>query len=267
MKILEDDEKIREKLGRVDLENSEWIDLPSDFLEGTKLCYFTAAQDASLPEFSGVLFEDEYIWSSDNVRISRYKMLSSLDAIFTLPINAVKLLLKLENPIKFTEESGWIHFMTESGVVFSTAPLDRQFPLDKIKELCFDYGCDIKGWEREEEVEQNEEYYIWPDALMDYIDVAGIMAEEHEDFAVRAIKIRREGNTLLVGGVRDTGSVETPVEFEGDMFEEGISILIQPDFLKYIMGITLRFCIQEESVIKFETDRLLQIMSVYVEAI
>lgn len=265
MKILEDDEKIRSKLANVDLDNIEWREFPKEFFEGVKLCYFTAAQDVSLPELSALMFEGKYIWSSDNIRISRYEMSEDVGKEFALPIAAVKMLLKLENPKMFAEEAGWIHFLTESGVVFSAAPLDRQYPLDKIKQICYDYGCEVEGWDKQEEKEVDDPYYEWPSALLDYINVSAVMADEHEDFAVKAITIRREGNELLVGGSKDTGTVETPVEFEGDMFEEGITILIQPEFLKYIMGLTLRFSMPDESIVRFETGRLWQIMSVYVE--
>ena len=265
MRTLDGDEEIRSRLESMELESAEWQDLPSDFMEGIRLCYYSAAQDTSIPELSSIMFDDDCLWASDNVRVSRYALSNPISAQLALPLSSIKMLMRLsEKPIKFTSASEWAHFETESGVIFSTAPLDkqyRQFPLDRIKNKLYnDFGPNT-----EEKEDKFKKLYEWPSSLSENIDAVGVMATAHEDLVVPNIKILRKGDYLILKGKKNYGKAKSRIKIEGEMFDEGIVIRIAPDFLKNITSLTRNFSIYEEGVIKFETEKFWHIMSILLE--
>ena len=265
MRTLDGDEEIRSRLESMNLESAEWQDLPEDFMTGIRLCYYSAAQDTSIPELSSVMFDDDCFWASDNVRVSRYSLSKPIYAQFALPLSSIKMLMRLsEKLIRFTHASEWAHFETESGVIFSTAPLDkqyRQFPLDRIKNKLYkDFGP-----KTEEKDNKFKKLYEWPESLSDSIDAVGVMATAHEDLVVPNIKILRKGDYLILKGKKNYGKAKSRVKIEGEMFDEGIVVRIAPDFLKNIMSLTRSFSIYEGGVIKFETDKFWHIMSILLE--
>lgn len=266
MKALEGDDEIRTRLSKIDFKESEWKSLPDDFIEGVKMGFFAAANDVTMPEISGVMIENKYVWASDNIRISRYELDRSVKDKFAIPVSSVKILLRLEEPpIGFTKMGNWLHFRTKSGIIFSCAGLERQFPLQKIKELCRSFGGVLEG-DPPLENRIEEVWYEWPSELLNTIDAIAVMANIHEELAVPNITIRRSGNNLIIKGEKHYGSAQTKVPFKGEMFEDGTVVRISPEFLKSIMAITRKFSMPDEAVIKFETEKLWHVMSVLIES-
>lgn len=115
----------------------EWVVLPDDFREGLSLCMISVSRDMTDLLLSSIFVDDQYLISSDDLRVSKYKMKKGVGVSFLIPSFAVSDLLKFDIE-KFCLESSWIHFlMKDSVTVFSSRVIKQDF--HEVDPL-FDFG-------------------------------------------------------------------------------------------------------------------------------
>lgn len=110
------------------LANSEFKKLPSNFLEGIRLCMFSTAKSSNFGTLACLNIKNDYMLSSDNLRISAFTLDGEMPEIL-LPVENCKTLLKLK-PISYVyhEDDNIINFLTESGVVISVRIVKGNYP-------------------------------------------------------------------------------------------------------------------------------------------
>lgn len=250
MRFLGEDGDIRSVMKGMALEEISWEPLPEDFLRGLKLCSYSMWDDSSsMAMISGVQVADGFLWSSDNLRIGRYRMKEKFEGKFTVPREAVHVLTRLGEVKEWGRSAtGWVCFRTPDGVVFSTAELYEDFPLDHLKEIL----------EGKDSAETNAEF---PETLAKSLGVVSVMPTEFEDVDLPVVAMWRDGGKLHLKGEKDFGSVEDEVDFSGE-FPSG-RIFVSPDLLKDVLGVTRRFRYDAEgNCIVFRTDDFLHVMTV-----
>ena len=220
-----------------------WKVLPSDFLEGLFLCMFSASTDMTIRELTGVVIRDDIIVSSDDLRISKYKMEKGIGRNCSIPARAVFELRGYD----FTEYKvgdSWIHFRTDEGVVFSIRLLEGKADFE------FDQYFEVEGKE-----------LTLPDKLSSVLDTVSIMADGDFDFEKR-IEVIVDGDKLVCRGQKDQGWVEMEEKSEEEG-EEKLSFFINPIFLKQILQKTNIMIVGEGRALfrseKFEHVMLLSI--------
>lgn len=252
MKLIDEDAQIRETISSLGLDNLDWNPFPEDFLEGIRLCSFAMTRDGNRqPKIFGIAVEDRYVWATDESRISRFEMSGEMPRI-QIPFKAVLTIVKLTHPpTEYALDNGRIYLKSDSGVIFITAELDTDFPVDGLSEIIGSYDTE-------------EDKYVFPEGLERSIELAEVMSAEDKELALPCITISRKGKHLIVKGEKECGSVEDKIEFSGDMFKDGLSITIPPEFLKIVLGTTRDFYVSEDGVVIFRTNNFTHLMVVNI---
>jgi DNA polymerase III sliding clamp (beta) subunit (PCNA family) len=136
--------------------------LPDDFKEAIKLCLFSASSNMSTPALTCLFIHDDLVASTDDLRISEYKMKRSMGCSVLIPASSVVELIKFEI-VKFAVAEGktWIYFLTKEGAIFCSRLIDVEFP---------DYAQFLEGI--------NKESIMLPDDMNRLVETASILAEE-----------------------------------------------------------------------------------------
>jgi DNA polymerase III sliding clamp (beta) subunit (PCNA family) len=109
------------------LADADWHRLSQDFIDGLRLCAFSAETDRVLGTLTCVRVEGEDIMSGSKIRVSWYKMDKKVDEDFYIEAALIQELYKYEDISSYTLSKAWAHFKSESGVTFSAR---RVIPLD-----------------------------------------------------------------------------------------------------------------------------------------
>lgn len=105
----------------------DWKSLPTDFLSAINFCHFSVSSDLTRPYLNYIKVSDSFAISSDNLRISRYEMDSSVNCTFFIPGVVCKSLL-LYDIKDFTIFEPWIGFSTIDGVQFFCRTANVEYP-------------------------------------------------------------------------------------------------------------------------------------------
>lgn len=116
-------EKMIEGIG---LGNLEWTPLPSDFCTGLGICAFTASDDATKRNLTAVHVNQNYMESSDDLRITEYIIGADMPEVL-IPKKAAVEIAKFDAK-EYCLTEAWIHFRTETGLIFSSRIIKESFP-------------------------------------------------------------------------------------------------------------------------------------------
>jgi len=121
------DNTINEYIQNISEIDKEWKPVPDDFLYGIKLCSFSVSKDIARPFLMGIHVNKSTICSSDNYRISRYKLSFPIEDSFLIPGVTAKELLKFSIK-EYALHLPWVIFKTNDGVEFYVKLLMVEFP-------------------------------------------------------------------------------------------------------------------------------------------
>lgn len=110
-------------------ENPEWIKVGKDFFECCAMALFSKNNS----KIAGVFIYNDYIVSTDEMRINYLHMSTNIGDDIWIDDAAIKALLKIENIIHICIGKGWVHFQSEDSVVFSCRRIKGEYPYDFIK--------------------------------------------------------------------------------------------------------------------------------------
>jgi DNA polymerase III sliding clamp (beta) subunit (PCNA family) len=111
------------------LSKADWHRLSQDFIDGLRLCAFSAGTDRTKGTMTCVRVEGEDIMSADGARASWYKTDKAVDEDFYIEAALIEELSKYEDVSSYTLSKAWAHFKSESGVTFSAR---RVIPLELV---------------------------------------------------------------------------------------------------------------------------------------
>jgi len=201
----------------IGLDDLEWRGLPSDFVEGVLFCGFAASRDATQTLLSCISVRDDCVVSSDNRRISEYKMQEAIETPFLIPARNAAELSKFE-VIEYSVSNSWVCFRTEKGVFFCSRVVKGEY-YDVTEDFVFD-----------------RTRMKLPKALKDVVDRAAILAAGEVDIDKR-IDVRIGGGKISCRGEQETGWIETEldIKFKRDLV---IRFSINPIFFSQILDKT-----------------------------
>jgi len=105
----------------------DWKPLPLDFMDAVNLCHFSVAKDLTRQYLNYIRISGDDVISSDNLRISNYKMGESIDAKIFIPGAVCKSLLQY-SATSFAVFSPWLGFKTDDGIQFFCRTADVEYP-------------------------------------------------------------------------------------------------------------------------------------------
>jgi len=96
-----------------------WRRLPKDFTQGLFLCLFSTSTDMTHKYLTCLYICSDRVFSSDNIRISRYEFVGRVRSSFLLPLSSARDLVKYD--VRFISlDDAWVHFKTADEAVFSS---------------------------------------------------------------------------------------------------------------------------------------------------
>jgi DNA polymerase III sliding clamp (beta) subunit (PCNA family) len=208
------------------------IELPGDFREAISLCMFSASKDLTKPAMSCIYIDGRWVASTDNYRISEYKMASALEhkGGLLLPAHFVALLVKFEKIEWYSRVGNWICFFSESGAAFCFTTFEEEFP--QYSKLFKD------GFTGKEEI-------IFPKDAKETAMAASILCEG--DDLDKAIKVEIHKNKMRCRGENTHGWIESEnkIDYKG----EKISFAVNPNFFCSILKHTNKMTCGENKVL------------------
>ena len=106
----------------------KWKKLPEGFIDALKFCHQCCSKDMSRPALTCVYINGSTIQATDSYQIVQYTLQKKVPTkAFLIPATAVQDLVKYDI-VEIAEGTGWYHFKTADGTVFSTRIFDGEFP-------------------------------------------------------------------------------------------------------------------------------------------
>ena len=193
----------------------DWKHLPGDFIDAINFCLPSTSQNATKPILMYLNVQGDTMESTDNYRISQYRMKGSVADPLLIHANYGSCINK-HLITKYNLDDSWIFFRTDDGVIFYCRKVEYQYPnLDSIIEQFVD-GITI----------------VFPSGIIDAINVSSILAGGSLDIESK-IKVTIENNKLVCTGCNDVGKVDCMLDFNfsGNSF----SFVINPVFFSAIL--------------------------------
>jgi len=195
--------------------SKKWIKLPSDFIDGVNLCFFSASTNMVKPELTCLFVTGDNIYSTDTYRGTKYIMEEEFDGAFIIPAR-IATKLKNYNPVKVLEENNWLHFINNEGTVFSCRTYDAVYPADLVKRAFNTEG----------------EKITLPESFAKVVERASILVSE--DFALdRMVTISVSSGEIVCSGKGIDGWYREKKEI--DYVGKEIDVKAQPEFLNQIL--------------------------------
>jgi DNA polymerase III sliding clamp (beta) subunit (PCNA family) len=208
---------LMEHIEKISPTNPKYVKLPERFFDGMKICSFNSNRSS----LSGLYCNENYITSTDEIRINHYKLDGTIVEPFWISDNAAKELLKLQNIVKYCSDKSWVHFCTKDKTVFSCKKLAiDNYPIKSIIDLVESNGLvkgDIKG--------------ILPVGLSDAINRASTLSMNIESF--NSIKLTFTTDYIEVYSERPSGKYTEKVSWDKPIKNMSeLSILVDYNFFE-----------------------------------
>ncbi len=166
--------------------------LPEDFIEGVTLCMFSAAKDMGTPILTCLYLNGDMIASTDDMRISEFKMSKSMGCSILLPAASAMELVKFNvKQFAIAPKKTWVYFFTEDGAVFCSRLVSGQFP---------DYAKFMTGFDSDK--------IDLPDDMPGLVETASILAEGDND-QDRQVEVAIDKGRIKCKGQNKIGWVES----------------------------------------------------------
>jgi len=179
-----------------------WDELPLDFETGVKLCMFSAAKTTNLGTLSCLSFNKDCITSSDNMRISAYRMEKEMDT-FLLPASVCASILQLKPKYYHLQEDGrTLLFTNDENDILCIRTVSGDYP--NYSAIAFDTKYEEK------------EDLILPEEIIDMVKSVGTVNADVQS-AEQYITISLKDSVITVETTHQSGWGKQEVELDYDL--------------------------------------------------
>lgn len=105
----------------------KWNSLPDDFIDAVSIIQECAGKDETQFVTTCIHIHPDFIESSDNEQIARYKIKTKIKESFLVRKEALKYIVSL-NMTKISETENWVHFKNSEGLVLSCRRYLEEYP-------------------------------------------------------------------------------------------------------------------------------------------
>jgi DNA polymerase III sliding clamp (beta) subunit (PCNA family) len=220
------------------------VALPADFVEGASLCSFSASKDMTHLALTCLLIEDDLIMSSDDLRISRFRMGSRMDCSVLVPAAAIKELVKFP-VVDYYVSDKWVYFATKDDVMFCCLLVPDKFN---------DYDqhfADFDGLELN-----------LPKEMIDMVEAAAVMANGEYD-TDKLVDIKIEQGKICCKGSSEVGWIENEADIAFKQADV-IKFAINPMFLMAILNHSTKMIYRENRAL-FDAGKFLHLMALKLD--
>ena len=195
---------------------TEWEELPEDFTKGLYLCQFSASTNMGKGVLVSVYVEGNCIWTSDEVRMTKYVMNGKINKDVLIPAKAIPELVKI--PIRYYNFSeNWGFFKTENNVIIATRLMTGEYPV-------LDHLFETEG-----------ELYTLPTSLKSLVEGIDFMVEGDTPLD-KVIEVQIEPGKVLCTASKRENWIRKIGKF--DYKGPSLKFLVNPKFLMEILDKT-----------------------------
>ncbi len=220
----------KEIKGSVIIRSRRWYDLPKNFSDAMRFCSFSSGENvgSGLQILNNLWIKDQYVISSDRLRVSKYEMDSKVTTEFLLPTPAAQGLVKVE-PISYAVEDAWIHFKNKAGAIFSSRVVEGEYP-EEVWGLFTRKGDSV----------------LVPEGLSESIDRAQIFSKEvvGGDDLVR-VKIDSKAGRLFCRGEGSLGWIEEELKTD---FKKDLEFKVSPEHFIEILEYVKEMLVSDDKI-------------------
>lgn len=236
------------------LENVKFTEAPSEFTKALKLTLFTVCPDPVSGVLTGLYCDGRDVVSTDNYRITCYTMENGFsNDPFLIPGSSATELNKLigvfDGTLELAIQDEWMHWRLDNTVIMSMRPMGGEYPVDKIFDvLNFDSKSSMKG--------------TFPTGTVKAAERAEILSSEGITGRFGYITVEAEEGFLVVKGKTEVGEIQDKIPWVDGFADFGLSLRINPKFLKEILGVTQGFEYNaEKHFMVFEAENFIHLVS------
>jgi len=193
-----------------------WKKLPQDFMEGLRLCAFSASRDMTKDWMTCIIIEGKKMYSTDDYRVSCYTMASKLGGPLYLPCRSADALLDFNLEKYDYDKRGWLHFQDDRGVMFSARLMAIKTMPD------FTQFLTAKG-----------QKFTFPSTMAPFIKEAQFQTRDDTSIEQK-IEINITNSTLELKGQGERGWSKSKMEV--DYKGAPISFMVNPTFFQEILN-------------------------------
>lgn len=220
-----------------------WSALPENIFDGLRLCLFSVGKDFLRPT-SNIMMDADTIASTDNFRLSLYKIQKSLrDEMMLLPFDCVENLLKYA-VTEYQIVNDIVYFRTSEGLILSFKFLSGiKYP--DVKK----YASTFKA---------TDGFELFPE-MSELIDITSIVSEKMS-LTDRFIDVEANDGKLDITGSGDVGRIKTSLYSEA-LKGKTFSFQINPIFFMDVIKIK-PIMKTERNMAVFEKDNFLHVFQI-----
>jgi hypothetical protein len=215
LETLEDDLSFFESIDYSDLDAKV---LPKNFMEGIDYCSFNASRDDSQFIMNCLYFVDKAIYSSDDLRISKFDLSKSLGDEFLIHYKAIDAIKKVKLAALYLDDS-WAYFFDEDENVFGARLTNEEY---EAKPEAIDKNFEFRGKQLKLPKEEFDEA----------LDIVSIMVEKDEGSKYNDISIAYDGGEIKFTGRKEIGYAQATMQSN---VEDKLKFRINPEFLKKVL--------------------------------
>jgi DNA polymerase III sliding clamp (beta) subunit (PCNA family) len=241
--------KILELVKEIKLpKNKAWKPMSDSLIQALKLCSFSTSPNASTPYLTCVCVKDDFVLSTDELRISLYRLPEPITKAMLLPSQSIKELAGF-NPTHYNhDQDAWALFKNEDGAIYCCRTMSGEYPSETFLGE-FDFaGKRIK----------------LPPKLKEALQVTEVLAEGDVQEEKRVDVTIQNGKMLIKASKQDVGWVSKELEIQYKR-EEAIHFTINPVFLADVISKINKVTIGEDRAL-FEAGPFKHLVSLFVEA-
>jgi DNA polymerase III sliding clamp (beta) subunit (PCNA family) len=206
----------------------EWKKVPDNFIEGLKLCMFSASKDMTKGKATCIGIQGINIFGSDDRRISWYTLQEDMGN-FLIPARDIVELVKFPEIKEYWIADNWAHFRTDQGVTFSVL----KFPSNEYPDASRHFN-NIEGTK-----------VRLPDELKEAVEACAIMTEGDIQ-ADKKINVHIGDKKIVCGAVKERGWIERTVI---TTFTKDCTFSINPYFFSQVLDKSTRVTIGEKRAV------------------
>jgi hypothetical protein len=184
------------------LEDTDWHPLPADFWEGLRACAIAKNNSA----LSGIYVGDDFVFSTDELRINAWKLSEEMHGTFWIAAGAAAQLEKFGGELaEYRLTKAWAHFRTKGDVRFSAKRLaEERYPAGALRNTL------------NAMLEKKDDDLVGaiPSELSEAIERASALSMDMEAFKAVQLTITPAG--IEVFAKRSAGKYEELVEWPAD---------------------------------------------------
>lgn len=235
-------DSILEMIKSLNTNDLEFTDLPKDFNSGLSLTRFNVSDDYSDQNNLFCLnLSDNYIYSADNFRLSRYEVIANMECKCLIPKNNLADLYAF-NAVALCKTAGWIHFINDEDSIFSCRTVVGKYP---VTDEMFDIN------------EEDHTVVELPDTLQEVLESITSLYDEVLN-AHKNVKIQFNGDKLYCEIEKEKVWVKKTLDLPGKDAPE-VSFQLSSVFLAEILSYTKDVKVTKTQAV-FETDKFKHII-------